>query len=168
MLADTPRHLKVLETAAQKSGWGSSLPEGQGRGIALAESFHSIVAQVAEVETVGTTLNVKRVVCVIDCGFAVNPDTVVAQMESGIIFALSAALYGEITLKEGRVQQGNFPQYDMVRLANTPEIEVHIVNSGTEHLGGVGEPGTPPLAPAVCNAIYAASGKRIRSLPIRL
>ena len=114
------------------------------------------------------TLSVKRVVCVIDCGFAVNPDTVVAQMESGIIFALSAVLYGEITIKEGSVQQANFPQYDMVRLANTPEIEVHIVNSGPDHMGGGGEPGTPPLAPAVCNAIYAATGKRVRSLPVRL
>jgi len=168
MLADAPRHLKVLETAAQKSGWGTSLPEGQGRGIALAESFHSIVAQVADVEIVDSALRVKRVVCVIDCGFAVNPDTIVAQMESGIIFALSAVLHGEITLKEGRVQQGNFPQYDMVRLASTPEIEVHIVNSGPDHMGGGGEPGTPPLAPAVCNAIYAATGKRIRSLPVRL
>lgn len=168
MLASAPRHLKVLETAAQESQWGSPLPVGQGRGIALAESFHSIVAQVADVEIVDSTLSVKRVVCVIDCGFAVNPDTVVAQMESGIIFALSAVLHGEITLKEGRVQQANFPQYEMVRLANTPEIEVHIINSGMEHLGGVGEPGTPPLAPAVCNAIYAATGKRIRSLPVRL
>jgi len=168
MLAHAPRHRKVLETAAQRSQWGAQLPDGHGRGIALAESFHSIVAQVAEVEIVDSTLSVKRVVCVIDCGFAVNPDTVVAQMESGIIFALSAALYGEITIKEGRVQQANFPQYDMVRLANTPEIEVHIIQSGTDHLGGVGEPGTPPLAPAVCNAIFAATGKRIRSLPIRL
>ncbi len=144
------------------------MPEGRGRGIALAESFHSIVAQVAEVEVVDSKLSVKRVVCVIDCGFAVNPYTIVAQMESGIIFALSAALYGEISIKEGRVQQANFPQYDMVRLANTPEIEVHIIQSGTDHLGGVGEPGTPPLAPAVCNAIFAATGKRIRSLPIRI
>ncbi len=168
MLSDAPRHRKVLETAAQKSQWSSQLSEGQGRGIALAESFHSIVAQVADVEIVDWKLVVKKVVCVIDCGFAVNPDTVVAQMESGIIFALSAALYGEITIKEGQVQQGNYPQYDMVRLANTPEIEVHIIGSGTEHLGGVGEPGTPPLAPALCNAIFAATGKRIRSLPIRL
>jgi isoquinoline 1-oxidoreductase beta subunit len=168
MLAEAPRHRRVLETVAERSQWGSQLPQGQGRGIALAESFHSIVAQVVDVEVVDSKLSVKRVVCVIDCGFAVNPDTVVAQMESGIIFALSAALYGDITIKEGRVQQGNFPQYDMVRLANTPEIEVHIVNSGTENLGGVGEPGTPPLAPALCNAIFAATGKRIRSLPIRL
>jgi isoquinoline 1-oxidoreductase beta subunit len=111
---------------------------------------------------------VRRVVCAIDCGFAVNPDTVVAQMESGIVFGLSAALYGEITLKDGRVQETNYPGYDVVRLAETPEIEVHIVTSGFEHLGGVGEPGTPPIAPAVCNALFAATGKRVRSLPIRL
>jgi isoquinoline 1-oxidoreductase beta subunit len=168
MLAHAPRFRKVLETAAQKAGWGSPLPKGGGRGIALAESFHSIVAQVAEVEIVGDSVRVHRIVCAIDCGFAVNPDTVAAQMESGIVFGLSAALYGEITLKNGRVEQTNFPSYDALRLADTPVIETHIVNSGIEHLGGVGEPGTPPVAPAVCNAIFAATGTRIRSLPIRL
>lgn len=168
MLEQSPRHRKVLEVAATQSGWGSPLPDNHGRGIALAESFGSIVAQVAEVEVRGSTVAVKRVVCAIDCGFAVNPDTVAAQMESGIVFALTAALHGDIAVREGRVQQGNFPDYDMVRLADTPHIEVHILESGVEHLGGVGEPGTPPLAPAVCNAIFAATGKRIRSLPIRL
>jgi isoquinoline 1-oxidoreductase beta subunit len=168
MLADAPRFRKVLEVAAQKAGWDTPLPKGRGRGIALAESFHSIVAQVAEVEIIGKTPRVRRIVCVVDCGFALNPDTVVAQMESGIVFGLSAALYGEISLKNGRVEQTNYPSYDMVRLADSPEIEVHIVNSGIEHLGGVGEPGTPPVAPAVCNAIFAATGQRVRSLPIRL
>jgi len=168
LLAQAPRHRRVLEVVAEKAGWGAPPAKGRARGIALAESFHSIVAQVAEVEVVGNTPKVRRVVCAIDCGFAVNPDTVAAQMESGIIYGLSAALYGEITVRNGRVEQGNFPDYEMVRLAETPEIEVHIVESGTEHLGGVGEPGTPPVAPAVCNAIFAAIGKRVRSLPIRL
>jgi len=169
LLAQSPRHLRVLETAAQKAGWGSPLPPRNGRGIALAESFHSIVAQVAEVEvSADGALRVKRVVCAIDCGKAVNPDIVAAQMESGIVFGLTAALHGEITLKGGRVEQGNFPSYDMVRMADCPKIEVHIVESGWEHLGGVGEPGTPPIAPAVANAVFAATGQRLRKLPIRL
>jgi isoquinoline 1-oxidoreductase beta subunit len=159
----------VLETAAQKAGWGSALPPRHGRGIALAESFHSIVAQVAEVEVdADGKLRVTRVVCAIDCGKAVNPDTVAAQMESGIVFGLTAALHGEITLKGGRVEQANFPSYEMLRMANCPKIEVHLVESGWEHLGGVGEPGTPPIAPAVANAVFAATGQRIRKLPIRL
>ncbi len=169
LLAKSPRHLRVLETAAQKAGWGSDLPARSGRGIALAESFHSIVAQVAEVEVgEGGKLRVKRVVCAIDCGKAVNPDIVAAQMESGIVFGLTAALHGEITLKGGRVEQANFPSYEMLRLADCPKIEVHLVESGWEHLGGVGEPGTPPIAPAVANAVFAATGQRIRKLPIRL
>jgi len=168
LLAQAPRHRRVLEIAAGKAGWGAPPAKGRARGIALAESFHSIVAQVAEVEIDGGRLKVRRVVCAIDCGFAVNPDTVAAQMESGIVYGLTAALHGEITVRNGRVEQSNFPDYEMVRLADTPEIEVHIVNSGIEHLGGVGEPGTPPVAPAVCNAIFAATGKRVRSLPIRL
>jgi len=168
LLAQAPRHRRVLEVAAEKAGWGTPLAKGRARGIALAESFHSIVAQVAEVEVVDNKPKVRRIVCAIDCGFAVNPDTVAAQMESGIVYGLSAALYGEITVRNGRVEQGNFPDYEMLRLADTPEIEVHIVESGIEHLGGVGEPGTPPVAPAVCNAIFAATGKRVRSLPIRL
>lgn len=169
LLAKAPRHLRVLETAAQKAGWGSALPARHGRGIALAESFHSIVAQVAEVEVdADNKLRVKRVVCAIDCGKAVNPDIVAAQMESGIVFGLTAALHGEITLKGGRVEQANFPSYEMLRMADCPKIEVHLVESGWEHLGGVGEPGTPPIAPAVANAVFAATGQRIRKLPIRL
>ena len=167
MLAAVPRHRRVLETAARAAGWGKPLRGG--RGIALAESFHSIVAQVAEVEVdASRKVHVRRIVCAIDCGRAVNPDTVVAQMESGIVFGLSAALHGEITLKNGRVEQRNFPDYALVGMAGCPAIEVHIVDSGWEHLGGAGEPGTPPVAPAVANAIFAATGERVRRLPIRL
>jgi isoquinoline 1-oxidoreductase subunit beta len=169
LLAGAPRHLRVLETAARQAGWGAPLPPRSGRGIALAESFHSIAAQVAEVEVAADgALRVKRVVCAIDCGKAVNPGIVAAQMESGIVYGLSAALYGEITLKDGRVEQSNFPNYEVVRLADCPAIETHIVDSGWEHLGGVGEPGTPPIAPAVANAVFAATGKRLRRLPLRL
>lgn len=167
-LAHAPRHRAVLEVAAKRAGWGRPLAGSRGRGIALAESFGSIVAQVAEVEVSGSTIAVKRVVCAIDCGFAVNPDNVVAQVESGIVFGLSAALYGKITVAGGRVEQGNFPDYRMVQMAEMPEIEVHLVESGIEHLGGVGEPGTPPLAPAVANAVFAATGKRLRELPLRV
>ena len=167
LLQQHPRHRKVLETVAEKSGWGKPMEKGTGRGIALHESFHSIVAQVAEVAVSDDgQIQVKRVVCAIDCGPTINPDTIVAQMESGIIFGLSAVLFGEITIKNGRVEQNNFPSYDMVRLAETPLIEVHIIDSDAT-LGGVGEPGTPPIAPAVANAIFAATGKRIRQLPIR-
>jgi isoquinoline 1-oxidoreductase beta subunit len=168
LLANAPRHRKVLEVAAAKAGWGTPLPAGTGRGIALAESFRSIVAQVAEVEVQDGAVRVRRVVCAIDCGFAVQPDTVVAQMESGIVFGLTAALFGEITVAGGRIVQGTLTDYPLLSLADTPAIEVHIVNSGADHLGGVGEPGTPPIAPAVCNAIFAATGKRVRALPIRL
>jgi isoquinoline 1-oxidoreductase subunit beta len=167
LLTRHARHRIVLETAAAKAGWGKPLMRGVGRGIALHESFRSIVAQVAEVEvTSDGRIDVHRVVCVVDCGTAINPDTIAAQMESGIVFGLSAALQGEITIAKGRVQQSNFPNYDVVRLAQAPEVEVHIVESAAP-LGGIGEPGTPPIAPAVANAIFAATGKRIRRLPIR-
>ena len=168
ILQSKPRHRAVLELAAEKAGWGETLGENRGRGIAFAESFGALCAQVAEVELRDGELRVTRVVCAIDCGFALNPDTVVAQMESGIIYGLTAALYGEITIKGGRVQQSNFPDYAMLRLANSPKIEVHLLESGIEHLSGVGEPGTPPIAPAVCNALYAATGQRVRELPIRV
>ena len=168
LLADAPRHREVLETAADRALWSRPLPPGVARGIALAQSFHAIVAQVAEVEVRDGQLRVRRIVCAVDCGFAVQPDTVVAQMESGILFGLTAALHGEVTVEGGRVQQSNFTDYPVLLLAQTPDIDVHIVNSGIEHLGGVGEPGTPPVAPAVCNALFALTGKRIRSLPIRL
>jgi len=166
LLQKHPRHLKTLQTAAEKAGWGTALPADRGRGIAVHESFGSFIAQVAEVSlTAKGELRVHRVVCAIDCGRIVNPDTIKAQMESGIIFGLSAALYGAITLKNGRVEQGNFHDYPLVRMAATPKIEVHIVASN-EPPGGVGEPGVPPIAPAVANALFAASGARVRSLPL--
>lgn len=168
LLQQHPRHRKVLEVAAEKAGWGGSLPQGVARGIALHESFRSIVAQVAEVSLgADQSIRVRRVVCAVDCGHALHPDIVTAQMESGIVFGLSAALFGEITLAKGRVIQTNFPNYDMVRLAETPAVEVHIVDSGAD-LGGVGEPGVPPLAPAVANALFALTGNRLRKLPLRL
>lgn len=168
LLKDAPRHRKVLELAADKAGWGSPLPTGVARGIALAESFRSIVAQVAEVEIRDGAVRVRRVMCAVDCGFALNPSIVEAQMEGGIIFGLTAALYGDISIQSGRVQQSNFHDYQMVRIADAPQVEVHIINSGIEHLGGIGEPGTPPIAPAVCNALYKLTGARIRQLPIRV
>jgi isoquinoline 1-oxidoreductase beta subunit len=168
LLAKQPRHLKVLETAAAEAGWGQPLPAGSGRGIALRASFGSIVAQVAEVAVEGKTLQVRRVTCAIDCGPVVNPAIVRAQMESGIVYGLSAALYGEITLANGAVEQGNFPDYDAVRLADAPAMTVHLVDTGASQIGGVGEPGTPPIAPAVANAVFAATGKRLRDLPLRL
>ncbi|MDA8431323.1 MAG: xanthine dehydrogenase family protein molybdopterin-binding subunit [Geobacteraceae bacterium] len=166
LLAKHPRTLKVLETAAKKAGWGRPLPSGHGRGIAVHESFGSFVAQVAELSVDSTGhIKVHRVVCAVDCGRIVNPDTIKAQMESGIVFGLSAALYGAITLKAGRVQQGNFDDYPLVRMSAMPQVEVHIIASN-EPPGGVGEPGVPPIAPAVANALFAASGARLRSLPM--
>lgn len=173
LLARAPRHLRVLETAAAMAQWDRPLVPRAGiaaaRGIALAESFHSIVAQVAEVDLPARGApRVRRVLCAIDCGMAVNPAIVAAQMQSGIVFGLSAALHGAVTLKGGRVEQSNFHDYEVVRMADCPEIEVKIVESGWEHLGGVGEPGTPPIAPAVANAVFAATGKPVRRLPIRI
>jgi isoquinoline 1-oxidoreductase beta subunit len=167
LLAKQPRMRAVLELAAQKANWGSKLPAGVGRGIATHFSFDSYVAQVVEasVEKNGA-VRVHRVVCAVDCGTVINPDTVKAQMEGGIIFGLTAALKTEITLKDGRVQQDNFHDYQMLRIFESPEIEVHIVPS-SENPTGVGEPGVPPVAPALANAIFAVTGKRIRRLPIR-
>lgn len=168
LLAGKPRHLKVLETAAAKAGWGSPLPAGSGRGIALRASFGSIVAQVAQVSVADKEIRVERVTCAVDCGPVIHPGIVKAQMESGIVYGLSAALHGEITLADGAVQQSNFPDYDAVRLADAPTMEVHLVDTGAATIGGVGEPGTPPIAPAVANAVFAATGQRLRTLPLRL
>jgi isoquinoline 1-oxidoreductase subunit beta len=167
LLAGQPRMLAVLDLAAQKANWGSPLPPGRARGIAGHFSFDSYVAQVAEVsiEKDGTP-KVHKIVAAVDCGRVVNPDTVQAQIEGGIIFGLTAALKTEITLDNGRVQQSNFHNYPMVRMFESPEIEVHIIDS-TEKPTGVGEPGVPPVAPAVANAILALTGKPVRRLPIK-
>lgn len=166
LLADHPRHRRVLDLAAEKGGWGEKLPPGKGRGLALHHSFGSYVAQVAEVsvdEKGG--IRVERVVCAVDCGRVVHPDTVRAQMESGIVFGLSAALFGELTLEKGRVLESNFHDYPVLRLEETPVIEVHLVTS-SEKPTGVGEPGVPPIAAAVANAVFAAVGARVRRLPL--
>jgi len=168
LLANHPRDKAVVELAAQKAGWGTPLPAGRGRGIAVQESFGSYVAQVAEVSVdSGGKVRVHRVVCAVDCGRSVNPNIIEAQVQGAVIFGLTAALYGELTFANGRVQQSNFHDYPMLRINETPEIEVHIVAS-TEKPGGIGEPGVPCAAPAVTNAIFAATGKRIRKLPIRM
>lgn len=166
-LQHKPRHLAVLELAARQAGWGQPLPPGRARGIALHESFASICAQVAEVSIDNGQIRVHRVVCAVDCGLVVNPDTVEAQMQGGIVYGLSAALMGEITLNEGRVTQSSYHDYDAVRLQHMPVIETHIVPS-TRAPGGVGEPSTPPIAPAVANAVFALTGQRLRRLPLRL
>jgi isoquinoline 1-oxidoreductase beta subunit len=157
----------VLNLAAERAGWGTQLPAGRVRGVAVHESFGSWVAQVAEVSVEDGSVRVHRVVCAIDCGVAVNPAGVVAQMESGIAFGLGAALYGRIDLREGRPQQSNFHDYRVLRLDEMPQVEVHIVPS-SERPGGVGEPGVPPIAPAVANALFALTGKRLRELPLRV
>jgi isoquinoline 1-oxidoreductase beta subunit len=167
LLKDHPRHLGALNLAAEKAGWTTPARKGRARGIAVHESFGSFVAQVAEVSLEGSAIRVHRVVCAIDCGPAVNPETVRAQMESGIAFGLGAALHSTLTFKDGRVQQSNFHDYRVLRLDEMPMVEVHIVPS-TEKMGGVGEPGVPPIAPAVANAVAALTGQRLRELPLRV
>lgn len=167
LLRDAPRYLAVLELAAKQSGWGGKLPTGRARGIALHESFGSIVAQVVEVSLLDGRPRVHRVVCAIDCGTVVNPGIVAQQMESAVVFALTAALYGKVDIHDGVVQQKNFPDYPMLLLAQAPLVETHLVAS-TRPPGGVGEPGVPPLAPAVANAVFALTGTRLRSLPLVL
>ncbi|MBI5742102.1 MAG: xanthine dehydrogenase family protein molybdopterin-binding subunit [Nitrospirae bacterium] len=168
LLNKDPRRRALLELVAQKAGWRDPLPEGRGRGIAIHKSFGSYVAQVAEVSVNKKDgLRVHKVVCAVDCGKIVNPSIIEAQMESGVVFGLSAALFGEITFKKGRVEQGNFNDYKLVRMNHMPLIEVHIMPSEEKH-GGIGEPGVPPVAPAVANAVFALTGNRVRRLPIRV
>lgn len=167
LLRDHPRHLQVLELAAAKAGWGGPLGGGRGRGIAVHESFNSFVAQVAEVTVRRGRIQVDRVVIAVDCGIAVNPDVIEAQMQGGMGFGLTAALGGELTFRDGAVEQSNFHDYPLLRIDQMPEVEVHIVASG-EPPTGVGEPATPVIAPAVANAVFAATGQRLRTLPLRL
>ena len=172
LLAKHPRHVAALELAAQKADWGKPLAPGKAgekraRGVAVHESFGTVVAQIAEVTVTGNAFRVDRVVCAVDCGIAVNPDVVRAQMEGGIGFGLSAALYGKVTLKDGVVEQSNFHDYPLLRINEMPAIDVHIVPS-TDKPSGVGEPGVPVIAPAVANALAAATGKRVRALPLTL
>ncbi len=167
LLTGHSRHLAALNLAAEKAKWGTPVPQGHARGIAVHESFGSFVAQVAEVSVENKAIRVHHVVCAIDCGVAVNPEAVRAQMESGIAFGLGAALHSKLSFKDGRVQQSNFHDYQVLRLNEMPVVEVHIVPS-TEKMGGVGEPGVPPIAPAVANAVAALTGQRLRELPLRL
>jgi isoquinoline 1-oxidoreductase beta subunit len=172
LLGDHPRHLAALNLAAEKFGWAKPLAQGRGKGIAVHESFGSYVAQAAEVSVDdrrdgSRAIRVHRVVCAIDCGPVVNPLTVSAQMESGIAFGLGAVLHSRLTFREGRVLESNYHDYQVLRMHEMPQVEVHIVPS-TEKMGGVGEPGTPPIAPAVANAVFALTGQRLRELPLRL
>jgi isoquinoline 1-oxidoreductase beta subunit len=166
LLAQVTRFRDVLDLAAAKSDWERKLPDNWGRGIAIHESFGTIVAQVVEVEVMEGKIQARRVVCAVDAGFAIHPDGMKAQMESGIAYGLTAALYGDISIRGGAVVQGNFHDYQMLRMDEAPAIETYIINSG-ESLGGAGEPGTPAIAPALANAIFDATGYRIRELPIK-
>jgi isoquinoline 1-oxidoreductase beta subunit len=167
LLAHAPRFQKVLDLAAEKADWGSPMPENRGRGIAIHTSFGTIVAQVVEVDVTDGKVRPHRAVCVVDAGFAMHPDGIKAQMESGIVYGLTAALYSDISIRRGAVAQSNFHDYQMLRMHESPEIETYVINSG-EKIGGAGEPGTPAIAPALVNAIYNATGKRIRELPVKL
>ena len=167
LLSEHPRHRAVLDTVAEASEWASPVPGGRARGIAVAESFGSFVAEVAEISIQDGQLHVHKVWCAIDCGMVVNPAIVRAQMESGIVYGLTAALYGRINIQGGRVVQSNFHDYQMLRMRDAPDIEVILLPS-QEAPGGVGEPGTPPIAPAVTNAVFALTGQRIRELPIQI
>jgi len=169
LLQNAPRYLGVLELAAEKSGWGGGkpLPAGVARGIAVHAMSGTYVAQVAEVAIEQGAIRVKRVVCAVDCGIVINPDTVAAQMEGSVIYGLTCALKNEITIEGGRVEQANFNTYPMLRLSESPRVEVYIVPS-MEAPGGIGEPGVPPIAAAVANAVFAATGKRLRKLPLRV
>jgi isoquinoline 1-oxidoreductase beta subunit len=165
LLKQAPRYAAVLKLAAEKAKWGEALPAGHAHGVALHESFGSIVAQVAEVSLQAGKPRVHRVVCAIDCGTVVNPATVAQQVQSSVNFALTAALFGNIDIQEGVVQQTNFSNYPLVQMAQSPVVETWIVPS-TQSPEGVGEPAVPPLAPAVSNALFKLTGKRWRALPL--
>jgi isoquinoline 1-oxidoreductase beta subunit len=165
LFTNHPRHLAALTTAAEKAGWGNIMPAGHFRGVAVHAAMGSVVAQVVEISYLNQNLKVLRVVCAIACGLAVNPDGIVAQMEGGIIYGLTAALFGEITIEKGTIRQSNFHDYRMLRMEEAPAIEVHIIEDDGK-MGGVGEPGVPPVAPALANACFAATGKRVRNLPL--
>jgi isoquinoline 1-oxidoreductase beta subunit len=166
LLAKSPRAKAVLELAAEKAGWGQPSPQGRGRGVSLQFVFATYMAQIADVEvSTDGSVRVHRVVCAVDCGIPVNPDTIQAQIQGAIMYGITAALHGEITLKDGRVQQSNFHDYQILRIDQAPAIEIHIVQS-REPPGGIGEAGTSAIVPAITNAIFAATGKRVRKLPV--
>ena len=168
LLKDHPRHQGVLSLVKEKSNWSKALPKNWGRGVAVHESFNSFVAQVVEVSVDDSgDYTIERVVCAVDCGIAVNPDVIAAQMESGIGYGLSPALMSKITFDNGKVVESNFDRYQVARMNDMPKIEVHIVNS-TESPTGVGEPGTPPIAPALANALASIKGKRYYELPLNV
>jgi len=164
LLAGKPRDTQVLKVLAERSAWGRA-PAGRHQGLAFMAAYGGFHAQVAEVSVAGGRLRVHKITCVIDCGQTVNPRIVESQVESGIVYGLSAALWGEITLEGGRVRQTNFNDYRVLRLPEMPQLDIHIIPS-TAAPGGLGETAVPPVAPALCNAIFAATGKRLRSLPI--
>ena len=168
LLEGRPDFLAVLDALALKGDWGKPLRKGVGRGVAIHEAFGTIVGEIAEVSVTDRgEVKVERVVACVDCGHLVNPLTAAMQIESAVLYGLTAALFGEITIRQGRVEQGNFDTYPIARMADAPVIETHFVLSGGDKWGGLGEPGTPPIAPAVANAIFAVTGKRIRSLPLK-
>ena len=167
LLGYSPRHLAAMELAVSKSDWGKPMPKGSGRGIAVHAMTGSYVAQIAEVTVKDNVIRVNRVVCGVDCGVVINPDSLAAQVEGGIIYGLTCALKNEITIGAGRVEQDNFNTYPMLRISEAPHVEVHTVPS-VEAPGGMGEPGVPPIAAAVANAVFAATGQRLRKLPFRL
>ena len=167
LLKNHPDWLQVLDTVAQKANWGKAMPKGSAQGMAIHECFGSIVGQVAEVSVSKRgEVHVERVVCAVDCGHVVNPLSVAEQMEGGVVYGLTSALYGQITIDKGRAVEGNFDTYQMLRLHQMPEVETHLALTGGDKWGGIGEPSVPPIAPAVCNAIFKITGKRIRTLPL--
>jgi isoquinoline 1-oxidoreductase beta subunit len=167
LLAKSPRHAAALKLAADKAGWGTPLPSGRARGLAMHESFGTIVAECAEVSVDDGRIHVHRVSAAVDCGTPVNPLSIEAQVQSAVAFGLSAALYGKLTFTNGRVNESNFHDYPVVRMFDMPRVSVHLIKSNAK-MGGIGEPATAPIAPAVANAVFALTGKRLRSLPMRL